>query len=97
MCDCAVLCLLLGGSSPRTQPVTTIVDWCTICIHSMCSAVAAGVPTKALQGNLDPCELFGDDASIRAAVTEMMAGFGAATPLIGGYQAVATSQHISRN
>lgn len=47
------------------------------------SAAAAGVPPKTLQGNLDPIELFGDDASIRAAAGAMLAGFGAGTPLIG--------------
>jgi uroporphyrinogen-III decarboxylase len=47
------------------------------------SAAAAGVRPKALQGNLDPCELFGSHASIRASVTRMLEGFGAETPLIG--------------
>lgn len=51
--------------------------------HRACSAAAAGVPPKTLQGNLDPMELFGDDASIAAATRAMLEGFGAATPLIG--------------
>jgi uroporphyrinogen decarboxylase len=38
---------------------------------------------KAFQGNLDPFELFGDAASIRAAVGHMLAGFGGDLPLIG--------------
>lgn len=33
-------------------------------------------PNKTLQGNLDPCALYGDKASIEAAVQRMVAGFG---------------------
>ena len=47
------------------------------------SASTAGIARKALQGNLDPIELFGDEASIRDATRAMLTGFGPTQPLIG--------------
>ena len=46
------------------------------------AAKKTGKPVKALQGNLDPCELFGDAESIRTATKKMLDGFGK-HPLIG--------------
>jgi uroporphyrinogen decarboxylase len=37
---------------------------------------AAGRRRMVVQGNLDPCELFGSEASIRAATSDMLRGFG---------------------
>ena len=67
---CSVVHLSVPGS---TTPLTP---------HAHCSAAAAGVPCKVLQGNLDPIELFGDEASIRAATATMLAQFGSEQPLI---------------
>lgn len=40
------------------------------------STAGAAAKPKALQGNLDPCELFGSADSIAAAARTMLAGFG---------------------
>ena len=56
-----------------------------VCSASALTPSCARHPTrsgKALQGNLDPCELFGTRDTIRAAVRAMLVGFGDA-PLVG--------------
>lgn len=40
------------------------------------AAARTGTPAKGLQGNLDPCELFGPLDEVRRSTSEMLAGFG---------------------
>lgn len=76
----------LGDLAGETDFDGLSLDWSTDPAAAVATVRAAaertGKPLKALQGNLDPCELFGTRETIREATAAMVAGFGG-HPLVG--------------
>lgn len=66
----------LDWSVDPAQAVRVVREAAAKAAASGSAAASAAARPKALQGNLDPCELFGSGDSIAAAARTMLAGFG---------------------
>lgn len=66
----------LDWSVEPAQAVRVVREAAAKAAASGSAAASAAARPKALQGNLDPCELFGSGDSIASAARTMLAGFG---------------------